>query len=95
MCAVARNVLGHRNVRRLICRQSLETVEHPFDNFACLVEVGAIAELNFAVLAGRDAGACVQFDQPIPQVVLLHSLDRQCRVDSGRRLAGPGQGHGR
>ena len=46
-----------------------ETVEHALHDVACFVEVSVVFELDFAVLAGRDAGACVGLDQPVAQVV--------------------------
>ena len=43
----------------------LEPVEHALDDVARFVEFRVVFELHFAVLAGRDAGGCLGFRQPV------------------------------
>ena len=47
----------------------LETIEHALHDVARFVEFSVVLELNLAVFAGRDAGDCFCFVQPIAQVV--------------------------
>ena len=81
--AAARNVSGHRKVRRLSWRQFFETIEHapyhcpagyfgtkyPERDVSRFIEFGVVFELYLAVLSGRDAGGCFGLIEPVVQMI--------------------------